>query len=71
MSETRGMSRRDKLKFEAKERRTKGKSKLKISLDAFSPEVMYGSEMEDREAWREAGVLDCIENTIGGDSDGW
>ena len=65
MTETRGMSRIEKLKYQAKQRRLQGKSKLKISMAAFSPEIMHDTDMESMDAWKESGVFDTMLKTLG------
>ena len=65
MTETRGMSRIEKLKYQAKQRRLQGKSKLKISMEAFSPEIMHDTDMESMDAWKESGVFDTMLKTLG------
>jgi len=73
MSNTRGMNRREKLQYEARQRRLLGKSKLHISMEAFKPENMYATEEEDREDWENSGVMDNVRKTLnfGNDNDEW
>ena len=63
------MSRRDKLRYEAKQRRILGKSKLSISMEAFKPESMYDSPQEEYDAWEESGVMNNIRNTLNFEND--
>ena len=71
---TRGMTRREKLQYQAKQRRIESdvrKTEVPTSVDAFTPEVMYDTSTEEQFAWEEAGVLNNVRNTLDINDNNW
>ncbi|MBI33597.1 MAG: hypothetical protein CMD98_06995 [Gammaproteobacteria bacterium] len=74
MSKYSGMTRNQKLRLQAKERRMESISrdtKVPSSVDAFSPEMRLDTDAEITEAWEESGVLNNVRNTLEIDNGDW